>query len=100
MNLLKLIFVSLNVLYKLSNGNALLANQYDIIIGEVLPDGSHSIIYSDTTDDTHQECSDPWKVYNKPIKIDSSIPINTPFSPEEIKDVAALFDIHLTDIIK
>lgn len=46
----------------------------------------------DTSNGLTQTCSARWQVRTDIVEIPSAIPINTPISPEEIKDVAALYN--------
>lgn len=39
-------------------------------------------------------CSTKWKVDTSLVEIDTSIPINTTISPEEVKDLAAMYDVN------
>ena len=45
----------------------------------------------DTSNGLTQTCSTRWQVKTNIVEIPSAIPINTPVSPEEIKDVGALY---------
>lgn len=47
----------------------------------------------DTSNGLTQTCSVNWKVKTDIVEIPNAIPINTPISPEEIKDVAALYQV-------
>lgn len=47
----------------------------------------------DTSNGLTQTASVSWKVKTDIVEIPSAIPINTPISPEEIKDIAALYQV-------
>lgn len=47
----------------------------------------------DTSNGLTQTCSVSWRVKTDIVEIPSAIPINTPVSPEEIKDIAALYQV-------
>lgn len=48
----------------------------------------------DTSNAMVNACSTSWRVDTKLIEIGTSVPINTTISPEEIKDIAALYDVN------
>lgn len=48
----------------------------------------------DTSNGMLQTCSVKWKVDTELVEIDTSIPINTTISPEEVKDLAALYQVN------
>ena len=48
----------------------------------------------DTSNAMVNTCTTSWRVDTKLIEIGTSIPINTTISPEEIKDIAALYDVN------
>ena len=48
----------------------------------------------DTSNAMLQTCSVKWKVDTELVEIDTSIPINTTISPEEVKDLAALYQVN------
>lgn len=48
----------------------------------------------DTSNAMVNTCTPSWKVISQLIEIGTSIPINTTISPEEIKDIAALYDVN------
>jgi len=54
----------------------------------------------DTSNGMLQTCSVKWKTKTDIVEIPSAIPINTPVSPEEVKDVGALYNVNqLTKIM-
>ena len=54
----------------------------------------------DTSTAMLRTCSVDWKVVTDIVEIPNAIPINTPVSPEEIKDLAALYNVNqLTKIM-
>lgn len=48
----------------------------------------------DTSSAMLRTCSVAWKVRTDIVEIPSAIPINTPVSPEEVKDVGALYQVN------
>ena len=48
----------------------------------------------DTSNGMLETCSVKWKVDTELVEIDTSIPINTTISPEEVKDLAALYQVN------
>ena len=48
----------------------------------------------DTSNAMLETCSVKWKVDTELVEIDTSIPINTTISPEEVKDLAALYQVN------
>ena len=48
----------------------------------------------DTSNAMLPTCSVKWKVDTELVEIDTSIPINTTISPEEVKDLAALYQVN------
>lgn len=48
----------------------------------------------DTSNAMLQTCSVSWKVKTDIVEIPSAIPINTPISPEEVKDIGALYQVN------
>lgn len=48
----------------------------------------------DTSNAMTTNCSVSWKTISELIEIGTSIPINTTISPEEIKDIALLYDVN------
>lgn len=48
----------------------------------------------DTSNGMLETCSVRWDVTNELVEIDTSIPINTTISPEEVKDLAALYQVN------
>ena len=48
----------------------------------------------DTSSAMFRTCSVSWKVRTDMVEIPSAIPINVPVSPEEVKDVGALYNIN------
>jgi hypothetical protein len=48
----------------------------------------------DTSNAMTTTCSTSWKAISQLIEIGTSIPINTTISPEEIKDIALLYDVN------
>ena len=48
----------------------------------------------DTSNAMLETCSVRWKVDTELVEIDTSIPINTTISPEEVKDLAALYQVN------
>ena len=48
----------------------------------------------DTSNGMLDTCSVKWKVDTELVEIDTSIPINTTISPEEVKDLAALYQVN------
>lgn len=48
----------------------------------------------DTSNAMVNTCTPKWKVVSQLIEIGTAIPINTTISPEEIKDIAALYDVN------
>lgn len=54
----------------------------------------------DTSTAMLRTCSVDWKITTDIVEIPNAIPINTPISPEEVKDVAALYNVNqLTKIM-
>lgn len=54
----------------------------------------------DTSNAMVKTCSVRWKSTTTPVEIPSALPINIPVSPEEVKDVAALYNVNqLTKIM-
>ncbi len=48
----------------------------------------------DTSNGLTQTCSVSWRTKDDLVEIPSAIPINTPISPEEVKDVSALYNVN------
>lgn len=48
----------------------------------------------DTSSAMFKTCSVSWKVRTDPVEIPSANPINVPVSPEEVKDIGALYNIN------
>ena len=48
----------------------------------------------DTSNAMLNTCSVKWKVDTELVEIDTSVPINTTISPEEVKDLAALYQVN------
>lgn len=48
----------------------------------------------DTSSAMLQTCSVSWSVRTDPIEIGDSIPINVPISPNEVKDIGALYNVN------
>lgn len=48
----------------------------------------------DTSNGMLETCSVKWKVDTELVEIDTSIPINTTISPEEVKDLSALYNVN------
>lgn len=48
----------------------------------------------DTSNGLTQTCSVSWKTKDDLVEIPSAIPINTPVSPEEVKDISALYNVN------
>lgn len=48
----------------------------------------------DTSSAMFKTCSVAWKVRTDPVEIPSANPINVPISPEEVKDIGALYNIN------
>lgn len=48
----------------------------------------------DTSNGMLETCSVKWKVDTELVEIDTAIPINTTISPEEVKDLAALYQVN------
>ena len=48
----------------------------------------------DTSNGMLETCSVKWDVTTELVEIDTSIPINTTISPEEVKDLAALYQVN------
>jgi hypothetical protein len=48
----------------------------------------------DTSNGMLETCSVKWEVDTELVEIDTSIPINTTISPEEVKDLAALYQVN------
>ena len=54
----------------------------------------------DTSSAMLRTCNVDWKVVTDIVEIPNAIPINTPVSPEEVKDIAALYNVNqLTKIM-
>ena len=54
----------------------------------------------DTSNAMLPTCSVKWDINTELVEIDTAIPINTTISPEEVKDLAALYQVNqLTEII-
>ena len=48
----------------------------------------------DTSSAMFKTCSVAWKVRTDPVEIPSANPINVPISPEEVKDIGALYNVN------
>ena len=48
----------------------------------------------DSSNGMLETCSVKWKIDTELVEIDTSIPINTTISPEEVKDIAALYQVN------
>lgn len=48
----------------------------------------------DTSNGMIDTCSVKWKIDTELVEIDTSIPVNTTISPEEVKDLAAMYNVN------